>query len=563
MIDCAQHRQREADFHCPRCQEGFCRECIKIQPYGNTQLRLCPVCANPVTDLAPFMPLAPFWRRPGGLIAFPFTRGAWRYFLYWPLPAILMRMVAMLGLPEISYGMFAGQSLLIFTIYFGMLFLLFTKLVAWGERGKIEMPTALEFGGFSDSLFTPFLNFMGGFISVFFPLMSLPIVMWFVVLADYTKFGPAMVHPVTIAIAILLALAGIILLPMSFLVAGATSNMRLLQNPLFLLQEALKIKKEYALSLVFFYVPLALYFVIRALMDAYLWRISLLPAVLYYLIDTDLHLYLFLYLGHLLGVLGYQARFKLKWWPETEAEPVFWVGGQRVMLSWKYETPPEGEPVPRRVRPEDRHPARAEVASAPLDLERERALQAQVTEGMYLMDHGTPELARPKFKAVLAERADHFGALRGLVMAAFRLEDYDTVREYGRVVAEELGKQYAFEALWGMYQDYRQAIPDFTLAPPELIKLSDWLLQQQNHLDAARVLRELAVVYQAHPLAPEALYQCAQILMEQGGKPDTARSLLAALIKRYPDSEYAAKAQHRLAQISGDLAPGAEPDKRL
>jgi hypothetical protein len=543
MVFCVKHPEREADFHCGHCEEGWCAECVITKRMGGGRIHLCRVCKNPVTELAQYRPVEPFWRRLPHFFIFPFSREGWMLFAIWPVMALCLRAMALAGV-----GILPPLPLYIYGLYFSLLATMSSKLTSLAEGGRMEMPASLEYDNFIQSIFRPVWNFLGAIVSSFWFMVIAPALVFILVRMDVNAGIRVLTSAPMKVIHVVVFLFGLFLLPISLLVLGVTENLKNVQNPLFLVRQARKVPREYGIMLLFFYSALGAYFGIRFLLVRFIFNSSILGTVVYFLVDSELHLYLFLFFGHLLGYMAYQTRYKFGWWHDTRREPVFKVRGQEFKLSWKYEPPPGGVPAVGKGPGKIGVQAAAWTPVKKLDLEQEEKLRERVKQAAYLYEHGSDDQASVLFREVLEQEPENFEALRGMVMTAYRLEDYDTVKRYARLVAEALAQERALEALWDMYQDYQKDMPDFSLNPPELFALSDWLVSEGKHLEAGRILRELAVSYPDHPQAAEALYRCGELLLTCG-KPDNAKNVFAGLLKRHPESEFAGKAREALERM--------------
>jgi len=114
----------------------------------------------------------------------------------------------------------------------------------------------------------------------------------------------------------------------------------------------------------------------------------------------------------------------------------------------------------------------------------------------------------------------------------------------------ELARQEAFDPLWETYQMMRTQDPNFLLRARDQIALSRWLVSESKPLDAARVLREVGVGKPDDPLAPKALYQCAELLWKSCGKPEVARQMFEYILKRYPQSAFGDQVRAALGQLN-------------
>lgn len=75
---------------------------------------------------------------------------------------------------------------------------------------------------------------------------------------------------------------------------------------------------------------------------------------------------------------------------------------------------------------------------------------------------------------------------------------------------------------------------------------------------AAAALEQLARELPQDEIAPEALFEAAQLSDEQLGRPEQAQKLYAELLQRYPSSRLVRRAESRLAQLRQGLRTGAD-----
>lgn len=76
---------------------------------------------------------------------------------------------------------------------------------------------------------------------------------------------------------------------------------------------------------------------------------------------------------------------------------------------------------------------------------------------------------------------------------------------------------------------------------------------------AVAALEQLARELPEDEIAPEALFEAAQLSDEQLGRPEQARRLYEELVRRYPQSRLIRRAESRLSQLREGLRTGAEP----
>jgi outer membrane protein assembly factor BamD (BamD/ComL family) len=75
---------------------------------------------------------------------------------------------------------------------------------------------------------------------------------------------------------------------------------------------------------------------------------------------------------------------------------------------------------------------------------------------------------------------------------------------------------------------------------------------------AATALEQLARELPEDEIAPEALFEAAQLYDEQLGLPEQAQRLYAELLRRYPSSRLCRRAESRLTQLRDGLRTGAD-----
>jgi tetratricopeptide (TPR) repeat protein len=89
------------------------------------------------------------------------------------------------------------------------------------------------------------------------------------------------------------------------------------------------------------------------------------------------------------------------------------------------------------------------------------------------------------------------------------------------------------------------------------------LLAAGRPAEAAAALTRLGESAPEDDVAPEALFEAAQLCDEQLGHPEEARRLYGLVAKRYPSSRLVRRAEHRLAQLEAGLRSGAAPLARF
>jgi len=569
VINCANHSMKEADFHCSRCQVGFCRDCINIKTYDRVKLETCPMCGNPITNLAPFKPAQPFWERIPQFLFWPLQGDSWMLLVAWGVFSLFI-----LGLRAYATALPSLFVVLGFVlcnlIYYGLLISYFYKVIGKAEEGDFTVPDFTGYSGFWDS-FVLILRFGMGCLAVFWPMALCFIGLLVINGLNFMDAGKAVITPLGIGIFGLAGLAGLCLLPMALLIMGVFGHPGMVLNPIYLFNQINKILKEYLIALAVMGGLLVLYTAIRIVFYLVMAAIgSFVKYLLFFPIDGALQLYLFMVIGHLLGYVAYQCRYQLKWAPGIQAEPVFMVGGRPARLEYSrgpgYRLPPPAPPGMRPPMASAPGRAAAPMAAAgvaaagaaaagavaaglpPMGVDAED-LARQINDGMSMLNHGRFEDASALFQDVLSRNPNNLAALRGMVMTSMRLKDMDRVREYSQKQGAELIRQKDFDTLWELVTETKKSIANFTLASKDQFALARWLSGRNLDLDAAKALREVAVAYPDDPLSPKALYQCGELLRDRCQKPDAAAQMFDYILKRYPDVAFADQVRAALANL--------------
>lgn len=565
MIYCLNHGGREAEFHCAQCQIGYCRDCVNVKEVGRSKVDVCPRCGNPVTDLTPFKPVAPFWAKISDILAWPIRDNGYYTILAWALFATVMLFIARLGFRIGGLlGLIGG--FFIFVIYASLLISYFWRIIARAEDGKFDVPEFTQFEGVGTSLAWPLVQFLVASIASFLPI---PVLLFIFtnLHGGLTAAFNSSAAPLYTVLIVIFYLVGLALLPMAFLVMGVFRRALLVFNYWFLIQQVLKIPVEY-LILLGFLVALSILQGIAVLFISLLLQVlgDILGGFLSYPVFGAVQLYALMIFGHLLGYLAYQTRYKLKWWPECQEEPVFMVAGRPLTLVWTGQASPysaAGAAAAEAaiaagaaaVAARSVAPAKGPAAGAPAPVPgapppvMDEELARKINDGMAMIDHGRHQEALDLFKEILAGSPDHLGALRGAVAASIKLNDKQGALSYAKKQAAVLARQQAFDALWEMFSETSKAIPEFSLASRETMMLSRWLDQSGKCMDSAKVLREFASKNPDDPMAPKALYQCGELLWKKCQNPQTAAQMFDYILKRYPNVAFADQVRLAISQI--------------
>jgi len=579
VIRCVNHPVRHADYHCATCQVGLCKDCVNIRPFDRGRVQLCTRCQNGATDLGSVRPVPPFWTRIVDIVIWPLTGDSWMNLVVWALVSLVF--LGLASFARMAPNLFGLIGMIgCYLIYYGLLISYFYRIISNSEDGKFKVPEFSEFPGIGGS-FLLIVNFVIASLAVFWPAIAMIV---------GGSFLTGIVGPsgaIVIIGGLVMLIPGILLIPMAILVMGIFKNIAYVVNPLFLISQIKKIAKEYFIAVALMVGILMMYTFVKILF-VLITEASLFVKVVLFPLDGVLQLYLFMVVGHLLGYLAYQTRFKLKWWPDCQEEPVFVVGGQAIaagmlapgailpgmgsrmssspgpaqvagaaavggvaMAGAAMAPPPPGAPPGYPPQPGAPAPnpmggyppplgtpgplEQAPTAAPGMDQE---GLARSIGDGMAMLDHGRYEEALTLFKQILDTSPNHLGALRGVVMACIRLNDLEAARGFAQRQGSALAAQQMFDQLWEMYTGSKKAIPDLVLLPKDLFNLARWLIQQDKALESAKTLRELGVSYPDDPMASKALYQCAEILWRRTGKPDAALQMFEYIMKRYPDSPF-------------------------
>lgn len=580
MITCMNHRNREADFHCSHCEIGLCKDCVNLKAWGTGRVESCPVCNNTVVNLAPYKPVPPFWTLIPQFLVWPFTNEGWMMFLGWAVVAVLLKGMGSIG---------GCWGVILLVAYFGLLFLYFYRVISKAEDGKFEVPDWSEFEGFG-AMISAIFHFLLATFSSFWPLAA-----WYLITYIWNRNDPYnwaydVYSPLGKLVIVVTGLYGIAAIPMAYLVVGVSRNAALVLNPVFVFQQIQKIFKEYLIALLVIVIFLIVYFGVAVLLTLMVATMGggILAGIISYIIDGDLQLYLFMILGHLLGYMAYQCRFKLIWWKDCQKEPVFLIAGKPASLDKKFTIIPKisapAKPATAKgasassvvqsaigagaaaavvaAATESSAPNTAASSSAPAyrvvpppaesaaSGAGEAGVAAKLEEGMHYLEAGRYEEAEACFQAVLSNNPRHLPALRGMAMLALKKKDPEAALEYGRREADQLVKLQRFDTLWERYVELKKGAPNFILNAKDQFVLCRYLFQQGLFMETARTLRELAVAYPDDPISPKALYQCGELLRSKCGKPENAKQIYEYILKKYPDSPLIEQVKKALGEMN-------------
>lgn len=562
MITCANHPGREAASHCRMCEKWFCSDCYKIKTYKDSHFTVCALCDNPITDITHYLPAPPFWKGLPYILRFPFDGQGLFFMIIFPILS-----VAFFSFPRIIVSLDPGgftyldrYNPIAFSVYFIFMFPLFYHIINAASDGDLEFPEVKLRGNVFDALGDMMPAILGPFIGLFWPAVLIFMIYW-----SFYNGSPSAAQKfftyTSLYIFFFYIFFALFLLPMTILIMSVFRNLWTAFNLINIYRQIKLIWHEYLILVSIIFIMLSGYTGIRYVLRELLLTKPILPIIAYYFIEGGLHIYLVMVIGQMLGYTAFQCRFRLKWWSQYETEPVFMIDGKPVVLSEAAadmkRRPPKKEKAKQQAADGGVSSSKeggvavaagvvAEAAIAEADTGYDEELSEKITHAMYLNDHGSYDQAADIFEKILKDHPNNFSALQGRLMTAFKLQDHAAINKYGKIVATDLARQYAFEALWDMYKEYKDAVPEFSFESAELKKLCEWLCKEQMHLEAARAFRELAVVYPDDSFAPEALYQCGELLLNECDKPDNAKNVFKGIIERYSDTTFAEQAKKAL-----------------
>ncbi len=573
MITCTNHPQREADFHCARCEIAYCKDCVNEKMFGRTKTSVCPTCAEPVTDLGPYREVPPLWTRIHLALIWPVQGEGYILLLAWGMFSVVFLGGARFSLSVGGIFGYVGFAMCM-VVYTGFLISYLYRIISKGETGDFQVPEFSEYRGMMETFIWPIVQYYLTFILIFWPIFVY--FLGAMIFMGIEGLGRVIFSPITWAVFGLGIIYGLIFLPMGLLILGVGRSVMPLLNPLIYIREVFKIPGAYFITLAILLLFLIIYGVVSVfllLIKMSLPDVSIIFGAVRAFIDGVVQLYVFMVFAHVLGYLAYQERFKLKWWPETKEKPSFMIAGRPQFMStsrFPVYAPggAGGATMPGSIGPPGAAPAGAAVAGAaaagaasarggypppppggssspggqeyasnppPDGME----ISQRIADGMAMLDHGRHQEAEILFKEILDQNPNNMGALRGITLALLKQKNYPAAAEYARKQAAALLKDKAYEAAWEVYSEMGKHVKDFSLEPREQLSLAKWLNDRQMWMDAARVLRALAVRNPDDPLAPKALYQCGEMLWKKCDKKDNALQVFQYLLKKYPDIQFA------------------------
>jgi tol-pal system protein YbgF len=115
-------------------------------------------------------------------------------------------------------------------------------------------------------------------------------------------------------------------------------------------------------------------------------------------------------------------------------------------------------------------------------------------------------------------------------------------------VAREQHQRGSFSTAQRAYEQFLQEYPSHPLAPDAHFYLADLLVQQDRPEDAVEAFLEIQRLYPTAARVPDALYRVA-ILQRDLGDIEEARATLQRIINTYPDAPMAMLARDLLEEI--------------
>ncbi len=592
MIRCINHPQLHAKYHCGKCEIGLCEHCVTPKAFGASKLYMCPKCNEPTADLTPYIGVQPFWWGVGDILLRPFREGNWVTFIGWGIFAILTLAVADFAMS--MGGLFAIIAAgFCYALYYSVLISYFWRIIARNEDGRLEIPD-FEYEGMSASLIWPVVQFVVSFVSAYLPIVVFAVFMLTSFGFIFEDIAGSPVFVAFIIVCVVFGIVGTMLIPMITLLIGVFRRIPMAFNYPFIVRQIFKIPVEYGILLIFVFAFIIAYSIVKGVFFVALTPLSytfsksiglaFIKNIIQYPIEGALQLYIFMIIGQLLGYMAYQARFKLKWWPENQSEPVFMVQGRPADLSYEpapvmtsamraamvggaaaagASIPPGSASIapPMASAPPRSPAATGAPAAAPVpqpagpsftDSGAEMEMAKQIAEGMQVLAQGNADEAAFHFRQVLDRDPTHLGALRGMVMVSTKVRNETNAFKYGRLMGAELSRRRDFEALYEQYIEISKSFPDFSYETRDQMLVSRWLVQEQKFMEAAKLLREVGVNNPHDPDAPKALYQCGEILWKKCGKPENGAKMFEYILKKYPHVSFADKIKEAMGQIKAE-----------
>jgi hypothetical protein len=169
---CANHPRRSGIRHCKICDRNFCEECAQLKKFQNSIVALCPTCHYPLIELAPYVPVPPFWKSAGSILPFPFQGSGRLLFIIWPILAAILRGIPMFFIltidPEMiqtGVGQIAGFGVQapFYAILYLCLLPLFYQIIINAENGEFHFSHMNFDLAVQELVLTPLLQVLGPF----------------------------------------------------------------------------------------------------------------------------------------------------------------------------------------------------------------------------------------------------------------------------------------------------------------------------------------------------------------------------------------------------------------
>ena len=116
-------------------------------------------------------------------------------------------------------------------------------------------------------------------------------------------------------------------------------------------------------------------------------------------------------------------------------------------------------------------------------------------------------------------------------------------------VAREAHNRNSLATAQRGYEDFLAQFPTHPLAPDAYFYLADVLLQQDRPEDALETLQEIPTLFPTAPRVPDALFRIAT-LQREAGDEDEARTTLERIVNTYPDASITFLAREMLEELN-------------
>jgi tol-pal system protein YbgF len=116
-------------------------------------------------------------------------------------------------------------------------------------------------------------------------------------------------------------------------------------------------------------------------------------------------------------------------------------------------------------------------------------------------------------------------------------------------VAREQHNRGSLSTAQRAYEDFLEQFPTHPLAPDAHFFLADVLIQQDRPEDALETLQEIPTLFPTAARVPEVLYRIAT-LQREAGDEDAARATLERIVATYPDASITFLAREMLEELN-------------